>query len=462
MSSIVADGATAAEAKATKKREQNRKKKARQKAKKLVAAQTLEEKMVSSGYENKTTRQEAAKGRGQGMFTNCEIVKGEVIVRARPALSTVFDPFVSSVCAFCFKPASTVGTVKVEFALNKKDGKVGLFLGEKKIRGAIRCVINGCAEASANSLSGVMPDDVLESVAGTQLAAGDGALSRCLELISQAGDGEVDALFPVTVRRVALQPCVTCSRAAICIDCDRAGHGAWHSSYECPAFVQLPDAVKKGESSPIRMMLRYKSIAVAGEWTPTILTSSTEAGGGGCKEPLAMVHTLQANTDVVPPKQREALSKMTGVPPKVVSLLIGQIRGNAASIERGGAKVGCALSAHMGYANHDCTPNAEATVDAEGLVTLRALSNIPVGDEVCISYIDVNQHVEQRLAILESHYEFSCKCLRCTTEKRAWLKAKAKNRGEEYLLNNSILARNGYIHDSTSAKGGASTSVKKN
>ena len=117
-----------------------------------------------------------------------------------------------------------------------------------------------------------------------------------------------------------------------------------------------------------------------------------------------------------------------------MSLLIGQIRGNAASIERGGAKVGCALSAHMGYSNHDCTPNAEANVDAEGLVTLRALSDMNEGDEVCISYIDVNQHVEQRLAILESHYEFKCTCARCIVEKRNWLRAKAKNRGDEYLF----------------------------
>ena len=149
-----------------------------------------------------------------------------------------------------------------------------------------------------------------------------------------------------------------------------------------------------------------------------------------------------------------------------MSLLIGQIRGNAASIERGGAKVGCALSAHMGYSNHDCTPNAEANVDAEGLVTLRALSDMKEGDEVCISYIDVNQHVEQRLAILESHYEFKCTCARCIVEKRNWLRAKAKNRGDEYLLNNSILARNGYLNGDSSSggtsKGGTSKSVKKN
>ena len=347
MSSLVATTtpttATAAEAKAAKKREQNRKKKARQKAKKLAAATAAaqkndEEKKTDATtkprYINKTTRKEAGKGRGKGMFAKVAIAAGEVIVRSRPALSAVFDPFAQSICSFCFKPASAAGTVKVDLHLNKRDGKVGLFFDEKKIRGAIRCVINGVAkggvEASPNALSGVMPGDVVETIAGHQLAAGKGALSRCLELLKSAGAAAAtkECMFPITVRRVALQPCLTCSRAAICMDCDRAGCGAWHSLYECPAFVQLPEAVKKGESSPIRMMLRYKAIAAAGEWTGVV--DDGDGGSGskkkdaeeGCKEPLAMVHTLQANTDVVPTKQREALSRMTGVPPTVVSFFI--------------------------------------------------------------------------------------------------------------------------------------------
>ena len=268
------------------------KKKARQKAKKLAAATAAaqkneEEKKTDATttkpmYINKTTRKEAGKGRGKGMFAKVAIAAGEVIVRSRPALSTVFDPFAQSICSFCFKPASAAGTVKVDLHLNKRDGKVGIFFDEKKIRGAIRCVINGVAkggvEASPNALSGVMPGDVVETIAGHQLAAGKGALSRCLELLKSAGAAAAtkECMFPITVRRVALQPCLTCSRAAICMDCDRAGCGAWHSLYECPAFVQLPEAVKKGESSPIRMMLRYKSIATAGEWTGVI-----DGGDGG-------------------------------------------------------------------------------------------------------------------------------------------------------------------------------------
>ena len=445
MSAIIEDTASLAEKKLLKKRENNRKKKARQKAKKKQQQEQdlkIKEEFNNSktAILNKSIRKDAGKGRGKGLFAKCIIQPGEIIVRARPALSAIFDPYSSSICSYCFKPASAAGTVQVNVTLRKQNGKVGLFIDEKKIQGVLQAVINGCAPdteltKSINSLSGVMPGDVIESIDGKELQSGEGALQRCLEVLQNAG-GTKECLFPVTVRRVALQPCISCSRAAICIDCDKAGFGAWHSSYECPAFKQLPIAMTKGESTAIRMMLRYKAIATKGDWTTCI-----DATPPGNKEPLVMVHTLQANTDVVPPKQRQILSKMTGVPEKVVSLLIGQIRGNAASIERGGKKVGCALSAHMGYSNHDCTPNAEAVVNMEGFVTLRALTNINADEEICISYIDVNQHVEQRLNILSSHYEFKCTCERCTVEKKNWLRAKAKNRGDQYLMNHSKVGK---------------------
>ena len=141
-----------------------------------------------------------------------------------------------------------------------------------------------------------------------------------------------------------------------------------------------------------------------------------------------MVTTLIANKDSVPRRQLEALAKITGVSPKMASLLIGQIRGNAASIDRNGKKVGCALSVYMGYTNHDCSPNTQASVDENGFVTLTSLSDIKPGQEILISYVDVNLSLEKRRAILSSHYEFECKCGRCLKEHRARIKFRIKNR----------------------------------
>ena len=401
------------------KRLRNRKKKAQRKAKKIKKQKAAmgpsgpEDELQVSCIINKVERRPAGKGRGQGLFATSAISKGQVVVRTRPALSTIFDQFVGNVCGFCFK---AVGSIEHTFKLQKKDGRVGIDVAERNVNGKVRPVFAAFADGSANASSGIVPGDVVLSVGDTPITVGPGSRDQCVKLIRDAGPA-----FSVTVQRPDLTVCQYCSRVALCQACTQAGCGKWHrNSQECSSFINLPASVKKGESSPIRMMLRYKATLDHGDWAPTCPS--------GNKEPLEMVKTLIANQDAASGRQLDALAKVTGVPPKMVSLLIGQIRGNAASVHRNGSKVGCALSVHMGYTNHDCNPNAVACVDDSGFVTLTALSSIKPNEEILISYVDVKANFEQRRAILLSHYEFECKCDRCVKEHRAWLKSRIKNR----------------------------------
>ena len=97
------------------------------------------------------------------------------------------------------------------------------------------------------------------------------------------------------------------------------------------------------------MMLRYRAIADYGDWSPpcpcplaeavaggaaaaaagstasTASTASTEEAQGD-KEPLSLVSTLQASESGVSAAQLAAMARLTGVPPSVVSLLVGQIK----------------------------------------------------------------------------------------------------------------------------------------
>ena len=41
------------------------------------------------------------------MFAKEAIRKGEAVVKCRPALSVVFDPFVKKVCGFCFRSGTS-------------------------------------------------------------------------------------------------------------------------------------------------------------------------------------------------------------------------------------------------------------------------------------------------------------------------------------------------------------------
>ena len=409
MSEHIDDGSTATasaeELAAAKKRAKAKAKRARQKAnkkakKQSAAAQAAGAAPADRGFVNHTRRGPAGKGRGQGLFATVAIPKGEVVVRAQPVLSTVFDKYTTSVCAFCFRTATATRTGENLAATQNQQhqlllrtgtsGRLGIFVDERKASGTAPAVavLNGCAYGSANSEAGIQAGDVVASVAGVAVAPGDGVLQRCLTALSSAGAAAGASGFEVVVlrsslsppsSRVGLEPCTKCLRCTTCAGCRAAGRLDWHRGFECDAFQKLPAGARRGESSPIRMMLRYRAIDAVGDWARSCPADDVdepnagqEAAAVGEKEPLSLVSTLQANKDVVPGPQKAMLANLTGIPEQVVAQIVGQIRGNACSIQRGGGgsrlgeKVGCALSVFMGYSNHDCNPNTEACVDDEG------------------------------------------------------------------------------------------------
>ena len=192
------------------------------------------------------------------------------------------------------------------------------------------------------------------------------------------------------------------------------GRHLWHA-HECEAFRSLPDGCKKGDTSIIRMLLRYRLSSEIGEWSAE-------------KEPVADLSMLQRNKCEIPPSQLKALAAATGVTREQVAALILAIRTNASEVFRGGRKVGCALSALMAAHNHACAPNAAARIGENGRLQIRALKALAMGDEALISYVDTALPIAQRARILSEHYGFDCKCTRCGEEKRAALRARLKKR----------------------------------
>ena len=111
------------------------------------------------------------------------------------------------------------------------------------------------------------------------------------------------------------------------------------------------------------MLLRWRATKEGGEF-------------GSPKEPVGLLRSLQQNSTPVPAEQLAALSNVTGVSADVASSIIYMIRANACEVHRGG-KRGCALSALMGWHNHDCKPCATAAVSADGVLRVEALERSP-------------------------------------------------------------------------------------
>ncbi|KAJ1490191.1 hypothetical protein T484DRAFT_1665040 [Baffinella frigidus] len=66
-------------------------------------------------------------------------------------------------------------------------------------------------------------------------------------------------------------------------------------------------------------------------------------------------------------------------------------------------------------ANHACLPNCVQTFKGTA-ITIRAMREIPSGEEVTIAYVDVATPLVQRKADLKERYLFECECGGCSGE----------------------------------------------
>lgn len=78
-----------------------------------------------------------------------------------------------------------------------------------------------------------------------------------------------------------------------------------------------------------------------------------------------------------------------------------------------GARVSALLPGLASCFNHSCEPNVLISCGATNEVAFVAGAPIPLGTELCISYLDVDQPREARRELLLHKYGFECDCARC-------------------------------------------------
>ncbi|TMW59728.1 hypothetical protein Poli38472_004797 [Pythium oligandrum] len=79
---------------------------------------------------------------------------------------------------------------------------------------------------------------------------------------------------------------------------------------------------------------------------------------------------------------------------------------------------GTALFSTICTMNHSCDPNCTVIYTRDGEAQVFAVQDINKGDELCISYIDVDQDIKERQECLRE-YQFICQCARCEEERHA-------------------------------------------
>lgn len=85
--------------------------------------------------------------------------------------------------------------------------------------------------------------------------------------------------------------------------------------------------------------------------------------------------------------------------------------------------------------NHSCRPNA--TTVWNGLhMEIRAIRNIPSGDEITTNYVDIKKSRTDRQLELQDHYYFTCACERCQQpqERDLWPEISSLNERMDELI----------------------------
>ncbi|KAG9483979.1 hypothetical protein GDO78_009735 [Eleutherodactylus coqui] len=71
----------------------------------------------------------------------------------------------------------------------------------------------------------------------------------------------------------------------------------------------------------------------------------------------------------------------------------------------------------MSLLNHSCDPNCVIIFEGKFL-HLRTIKEIPQGEELTISYIDVKMPSHMRQLQLQRQYCFTCDCQRCMSKEK--------------------------------------------
>ncbi|XP_027022747.1 histone-lysine N-methyltransferase SMYD1b isoform X1 [Tachysurus fulvidraco] len=119
-----------------------------------------------------------------------------------------------------------------------------------------------------------------------------------------------------------------------------------------------------------------------------------------------------------------------------ISHIFGVINCNGFMISdhKGLQAVGVGLFPNLCLVNHDCWPNCTVILNngnhssintmyhTQKRIELRALGNIPVGEELTVAYVDYLNLSEDRKQMLKQQYFFDCTCDHCTNKTKDDLK----------------------------------------
>ena len=288
----------------------------------------------------------------------------------------------------------------------------------------------------------------------------------------------------VCLRATDADACVSCNHAVLCTRCQSSPHARLVHEDECPALVALFASSERPRSTrSLRLLLRLlcarwraeccppdEQYVADGEWwghgdvaadelddiwalceppedAPTA-RSELHSCAEGAEVPAqlwgALLEMAKQARFFLPSRMRTGLDACADLMGRACSNSLTLYadaeateagaredaharrhgRGVGRDVRGGGggmpAEVGVGVSASVAMFNHDCDPNCEWSLDAEGCLVVTNVRPVHAGDEFCLSYVDPRLPASTRQARLREAFFFTCECRACLAGVSRW------------------------------------------
>lgn len=209
--------------------------------------------------------------------------------------------------------------------------------------------------------------------------------------------------------------CPNCKQFALCLKCSCPADWEAHQ-VPCAWFCSLPLDVQRGDSDYLRFLLEYASRVQAGD---TRL--------------LLAMETLCTNEDSQSNEVKqfcESYSKLIAghfgprgivIDQQHLYRLLLRTKSNSIGFPFTEAEtIGWSLQEEVCMINHSCSPNCALRQTPAGEIDLRTLRAVKEGEELLISYVDLEKFsdVQSRTRHLLEQYRFLCQCEHCMEQRK--------------------------------------------
>lgn len=244
----------------------------------------------------------------------------------------------------------------------------------------------------------------------------------------------------VVLKMAKSELCAVCMRPAdpdVC--CDDCGQVFFCSEQcqdvlqqvhekECEALEEVDLIAKKSsvDADLLRLLIRILAARpVAKQLNAELAVSATGEVLSCYADVQRLVHVMDTQAEKWAAQVRDGARRVLDYLPDECQLPVDEILVIAAQVNENSYALDALDENHLiatvglfpicGLINHSCQPNCTWSNAGNGVMEVRALRDLDEGEEITLSYVDIDQDRTERRRALEETKHFYCECERCST-----------------------------------------------